>query len=172
MCRHWGRGAEPAPGLGLSHKHGWEAFAGAECSSQAGSKGKRLYFPHLKKFLLVLDLHWAVLSFATHTRCQSEGEGRRQPDIRIPNPLGILNFAFRENPCHLRTGLVLLQEQDDETVVELPGWSCPTQNQILGWRGPDRSPVTELTWLLLQDWQQGLPGMQMFLQEWVFHSWF
>lgn len=57
MCRHWGRGAEPAPGLGLSHKHGWEAFAGAECSSQAGSKGKRLYFPNLKKFLLVLDLH-------------------------------------------------------------------------------------------------------------------
>lgn len=29
VCRHWGRGAEPAPSSGLNHKHGWEASAGS-----------------------------------------------------------------------------------------------------------------------------------------------
>lgn len=30
--------------------------------------------------------------------------------------------------------------------------------------------LKELTWQLLRDWQQGLPGVQMFLQEWVFQK--
>lgn len=61
VSRHWGRGAEPAPSLGLNHKHGCGASAVAESAPhrRAGSapKGNIYIFVILKEFALVLDLH-------------------------------------------------------------------------------------------------------------------
>lgn len=137
---HTGRGAEPAQSLGLNHKHGCEASAVAvfptgrlevlprEIFTSSSFKGVFYWvWTHTEQEVTSCQL-------CNPERGQSDGEGRQQPDIRNPNPLRILNFAFREISCHF--GMGLLQWQDEETVVELPGCSCPTQTQIIGVRRP------------------------------------